>query len=91
MLKLVNKAPICVVSACTIESVTTVRPFLIMSVLDFIVNYEVHYHARLDVMLEPIILRVSLVVLLPPISARLRFAHFFRSAMIERVHPICLV
>ena len=62
-----------------------------MSVLDFIVNYEVHYHARLDVVLEPIILRVSLVVLLPPISARLRIAHFFRSAMIERVHPICLV
>ena len=59
-----------------------------MSVLDFIVNYEVHYHARLDVVLEPIILRVSLVVLLPPISARLRFAHFFRSAMFERVRVI---
>ena len=62
-----------------------------MFVLGFIGTYEVHYHARLDVVLEPIILRVSLVVLLPPISARLRFAHFFRSAMIERVHPICLV
>ena len=50
-----------------------------MFVLGFIGTYEVHYHARGDVVFEPSNLRVFPVVLSAKNPARLRFAHFFLS------------